>query len=284
MSDEEIEIHDANQMRGPAFRGLLKKWWIWVLILGLAAAAGAAAAIYWLPIGGAIAAGAVIIIGIVCVFAYADHVAAQAFYNAYAKSRGLTRSSTQIGGLTPFLQKGDRQRVDEMFAGKLNDEFEGSLCLYTYTEVSRDSDGDETTTDYPFTLALFSLPQTAAHLPELLCRRKSGMKALEGFEDKFRGKHERVTLESEAMRDRYEIFMQKEQDPVWVRRFFSPSFIVWLTESPPKKFAFELVAGTLVCYVPKHRDTTEGFDEMIAVGCSVAKRLADEAAETSSRA
>ena len=282
MPDEPIEIADANQTRGAAFRALLKKWWIRVLILGLAAAAGAATAVYWMPAGGAIAAGVVIVIGIVCVFAYADHVAAQAFYDAYAKSRGLIRSSTQVGGLTPLLKKGDRRRVDEMFAGKLNDEFEGSLCLYTYTEVSRDSDGDETTTDYPFTLAMFSLPGTTAHLPELLVQRKSGMKALEGFEDKFRGKHERVTLESEAMRDRYEIFMQKEQDPVWVRRLFSPSFIVWLTETPPRKFAFELVAGTLVCYVPKQRSNAEGLDEMITVGCAVAKRLADEAAETSS--
>jgi hypothetical protein len=28
-----------------------------------------------------------------------------------------------------------------------------------------------------------------------------------------------------------------------------PSFIVWLTESPPDKFAFELVDGILVAYV-----------------------------------
>jgi len=174
MSDEQLEITDANQMRGPAFRGLLKKWWIWVLILGLAAAAGGAAAVYFMPIAGLIAAAAVIIIGLACVFAYADHMAQEAFYDAYAKSRGLTRSETQVGGLIPLLQKGDRTRVDEMFAGKLNDEFEGSLVLYTYTEVSRDSDGDETTTDYPFTLAMFNLPQTAAHLPEILVQRKSG--------------------------------------------------------------------------------------------------------------
>ena len=282
MPDEEIEIHDANQMRGPAFRALLKKLWIWILILVLAGAAGAAAAIYFIPIGGIVAAAAVVIVGLICVFAYADHQAEQAFYDYYAKARGLTRSQNRIGGLTPLLQKGDSQTVEEMFSGRLMDEFDGSLVLYKYTVESRDSDGDKTETDYPFTLALFSIPETAAHLPELLVQKKSGFKALEGLEDKFRGNHERVTLESEAMRDRYEIFVQKEQDPIWVRRLFSPSFIVWLQETPPQKFAFELVAGTLVCYVPKKRDTTEGFDEMITVGCEVARRMMAEAAETSS--
>ncbi len=276
------EITHANQMRGSAFRSLLGEWWIWLLVLGLAIAAAAAAAIFWMPLGGAIAGGGVIILGLLCVFAYADHMAEEAFFDAYAESRGLTRSETQIGGLTPLLQKGDSRQVNEMFSGRLNDEFDGSLVMYTYTVESRDSDGDKTETDYPFTLAIFNLPQTVAHLPELLVQRKSGFKAFEGLEDKFRGNHERVTLESEAMRDRYEIFMRKDQDPIWVRRFFSPSFIVWLSESPPEKFAFELVAGTLVCYIPKHRDTAEGLDEMTKDGCAVARRLTDEAAETSS--
>ena len=79
------------------------------------------------------------------------------------------------------------------------------------------------------------------------------------------------------MRDRYEIFVGKEQDAVWVRRLFSPSFIVWLTDTPPKKFAFELVGGKLCAFVPKHRDSVEGLDEIIAVGCAVARRLREEA-------
>ena len=70
-----------------------------------------------------------------------------------------------------------------------------------------------------------------------MLQRKSGLKALEKFEDTFRRDHERVTLESEAMRERYEIFVKKEQDAIWVRRLFSPSFIVWLTDTPPKKYA-----------------------------------------------
>lgn len=275
------EITTANQMRGSAFAGLLKKLWIWVLIFGLAVLAGVVAGVYFMPAGGLIAAAAVVILGFICVWAYADHLAEEAFFNAYAESRGLTRSETQLDGLTPLLRKGDSQKVDEMFTGNLNDDFEGSLVLWKYTEVSTDSDGDRTETDYPYTMVVFYLPEVTPYLAELLVQGKSGFKALEGLEDKFRGDHERVTLESEAMRDRYEIFVTKDQDPIWVRRLFSPTFIVWLTEKPPKKFAFELVAGNLVTYVPKQRDSAEGLDEMITIGCEVARRLSAEVDESS---
>ena len=83
------------------------------------------------------------------------------------------------------------------------------------------------------------------------------------------------------MRDKYEIFMGKEEDAVWVRRVFSPSFIVWLTEAPPEKFAFELENGYLCAYVPKHRDSAEGLDEMTAIGVKVAERLREEATQSS---
>ncbi len=164
-----------------------------------------------------------------------------------------------------------------MFTGQLADGLEGTLALYTYTEESTDSDGNSHDTDYPFTLTLFDLPETVEHLPEMIVHPKSGLKALEKFEDAFRRKHERVTLESEAMRDRYEIFVGNEHDAVWVRRLFSPSFIVWLTGSPPKKFAFELVDGKLCAFIPKHRDSAEGLDEIVATGCEVARRLREEA-------
>ena len=121
-----------------------------------------------------------------------------------------------------------------------------------------------------------------ALVPELYCQRKSGLRALEKFEDVFRGSKERVKLESEALDDKYEIFASKSQDAVWLRRLFAPTFIVWLTESAPKKFAFELVGGTLCCYVSGHKKKAEELDEIGAATAAVAKRLRDEALETSS--
>ena len=78
-------------------------------------------------------------------------------------------------------------------------------------------------------------PSASAHVPELYCQRKFGLRALEKFEDVFRGSKERVKLESEALDKHYEIFVAKEQDQVWLRQLFSPTFIVWLTEAAPEE-------------------------------------------------
>ncbi|MCB0828375.1 MAG: hypothetical protein KDB62_06165 [Solirubrobacterales bacterium] len=274
------EINDANQMRVPLFAQLLEKPKTWILIV-LLGVVGAAAGLFVGPLFALLGLIVFLLIGVGITFWIADHRAEQAFYDAYAESRGLTRQGKgELAGLTPLLRKGDKQRCDEIFTGPLADGIDGTLALFVYTVASTDSDGNRTETDYPFTVILTDLPETNDHLPELLVQRQSGLKALEKFEDKFRGKHERVTLESEEMRDRYEIFVGKGQDPIWVRRLFSPTFIVWLTEAP-KKFAFELVGGHLCAFVPKHRDSAEGLDEVMSAGCEVADRLREEAATTS---
>jgi len=273
-------IADANSLRGAKFKELLgrPKTWIVIVICSLVAAACGALIEPVLA-----AAGFVItfLLGIGITFWIADHRAAQAFYEAYAESRGLTRyTSKSLGGVTPLLRKGDKQRVDVMFEGELAPGVEGQLALWTFIVESRDSKGNKTEVNYPFTLALFSLPETLQYVRDIRVQRQAGFKALEKFEDAFRRSHERVTLESEAMRDKYEIFMGKEEDAVWVRRLFSPSFIVWLAETPPEKFAFELENGYLCAYVPKHRDSATGLDEMTAVGIKVAERLLEEAAQS----
>lgn len=267
-------------MRGEEFGKLVRRPLPWVL----AVTGGLLLAAIGTAIGGAGVAAVGLLIGLLIglgvMFAVADHRAENAFYDSYAKSRGLDwQGPGDLERATPLLRKGDERKANEIFKGPLAEDVEGTLALYTYTEVSTDSDGDRQESNYPFTLLLTDLPETVAHLPELLVERQSGFKALEGFEDKFRRNHERVTLESEAMRDRYEIFVGKDQDEVWVRRLFSPSFIVWLTDAPPKKFAFELVEGKLCAFVPKHRDSAEGLDEIVDVGCEVARRLRDEANE-----
>ncbi|HEX3360271.1 MAG TPA: hypothetical protein VHS74_04690, partial [Solirubrobacterales bacterium] len=132
--------------------------------------------------------------------------------------------------------------------------------------------------------AMTEVPECVAHMPELYVKRKSGLRSLEKLEDVFRVGKKRVTLESEALAKRYEIFVGKEQDEVWTRRLFSPSFIVWLAESSPPKFGFELVDGTLVTFIPKHREDAESLDTMAAAIGTVAQRLLEESAQTSGAA
>ena len=104
--------------------------------------------------------------------------------------------------------------------------------------------------------------ECVAHVPELYCQRKSGLRSLEKLEDVFRAPR-RVKLESEALdKQATRSSAGKGQDEVWLRRLFSPTFIVWLTETAPEKFAFELVDGTLAATSAATRKTPPSWTDL----------------------
>ncbi|MCB0871088.1 MAG: hypothetical protein KDB52_09665 [Solirubrobacterales bacterium] len=278
-----VEVHHANQLRSAKFKELMGKKSTWAWLIGLSVLGGAVFGAFAGPVIGVLVLVGVFLIVLAVVFGIADSRAEDAFYDSYCSTHGLTRSpSPFIGELTPLLRKGDKSKTDEMFTGELAPGLNGDLVLYTYTEVHRDSDGDETETDYPFTFVHVEMPEIIQHLP-LLRVQRAGFRLFDGLEDKFGGA-DRVTLESETFDKRFEVFVARGQDQIWVRRLFSPSFIVWLTENPQKTFAFELEDGHLVAYVSKHMDDTESLEQVTEVGSFVAKRLLVEVAETSPRA
>lgn len=272
---------DANDLRGVHFRRLIRKPLTLILIAVFAIAAGAAGAAL---IGPAVGGGAfvlVIVIALVVVFAIADSRAADDFFAVYAQQRGMTRVSGRgrLPERTPLLRKGDDRYAERTLLGPLGDGVEGTLALYTYEEESTDGDGNRQTSYYHYTVGLVEVPECARLVPELYCQRKFGFRALEEFEDVFRRSKERVTLESEALLERYEIFAGKEQDANRLRQLFAPTFIVWLTDAAPEKFAFELVDGTLCCYVSGHKENAEDLDTVATATTAVAIRLREEALE-----
>lgn len=286
LADEKPALSNDNELRGDEFRKLMKK----PLVLGLLALGAIVAGIvgaFFAPFIGGIAFAGAILIGVVIVFAIADNKAETAFFDSYAESKGLTFGVGSLPETTNLLKEGDHRKTNRYMFGKLSrenvEEADVVLALYTYTNVSYDEDGNREETDYPFTVFYIEMPETVQHISELRVQRKFGFKALQGFEDAFRRNSERVELESEAMIDKYEIFVHKGQDPIWVRRLFSPSFIVWMTENPPNKFFFELQNGSLCCAVPKHRKNTEDLDEMLETGLGVVARLREEVKETSAK-
>jgi hypothetical protein len=272
---------DANDMRGYHFSRLMRTPLTLVLIALLTAAVFVGCLIF---IGAAIGAGGAIVallLGILVVFVIADKRAADDFFEVYAANRGLTlvHGRGRLPQATPLLRKGDDRYTERTLTGPIAESFDGTLALFTYEEETRDSDGDTQTNYYRYTLGLVEVPDCVSSVPELYCQRKFGLRALEKFEDAFRGDKERVTLESEKLLDKYEIFATREQDAVWLRQLFSPSFIVWLADSAPDKFAFELVDGTLCCYVNGHKEKAADLDAIAAATGAVAKRLRDEALE-----
>jgi hypothetical protein len=276
-------VDDADDLRGFHFKRLMRKPLTLILIGAFAVIVGGVLGGLIGPAIGGAAFVIAILAGVVVVFAIADSQAADAFFQAYAQRHGLVLGGrSSLPAATPLLRKGDDRYADRTLSGAIADGIEGTLALYTYEDETTDGEGNRQTNYYHYTLGLVEVPECVEHLPELYCQRKSGLRALEKLEDVFRRSKERVKLESEALDGKYEIFTGKGQDAVWLRRLFAPTFIVWLTDAAPKKFAFELVDGTLCCYVNGHKEDTAELDSIGAATAAVAKRLRDESGETGS--
>jgi hypothetical protein len=279
-AEEPIEIpDDANDLRGFHFKRLLNKPLTVGLIGGVAVAGGIALAVAVAPLVGLIGLVGLVLAGIGVVFALADAKAADSFFDVYAQRRGLTLGGRgPLPAATPLLRKGDDRYATRTLSGALSDGIDGTLALYTYEETTYNGKTQQTSY-YHYTLGLVEVPECVQSVPELYCQRKFGLRALEGFEDFFRGSKKRVELESEALADKYEIFSREGQDENWLRQLFAPTFIVWLTEAAPEKFAFELVNGTLCCYVSGSKEDSADLDAILTATTSVVARLREESAE-----
>jgi len=271
---------DADDLRGHYFKQLLRKPLTQALVAAPAIAGGVAGAAIVGPGVGAAAFLAALLVALLIVFAIADSHSEGAFFDHYANQRQMTVGGKRaLPPFTPLLRKGDDRYAERTLTGPLADDLDGIVALYTYEEETTDSKGNRQTNYYRYTIGLAQVSECAALVPELYCQRKFGLRALEKLEDAFRGSKKRVTLESEALDERYEIFAAEAQDQVWLRRLFSPTFIVWLGEEAPEKFAFELVEGMLCCYVSGHKESAEELDTLRAASAAVATRLREEAAE-----
>jgi hypothetical protein len=272
---------DAIELRGFHFRKLISSTSTLIVVGLLVVAAGVAAGVLLksAPFGG-IGAGAVLLIALIAIFAIADSRAADAFYEAYALSHNLTLMDgrMRMPEATPLLKKGDDRYAERLFEGQLGPDVTGKLANFTYEETTHTKDGKETNY-YRYTVGLTQVPGCAAFIPELYVQRKFGFRALEGLEDAFRGKKERVKFESEQLDRKFEIFVHEAQDPNLVHQLFSPTFIVWLIVKAPDKFAFELVGGNLCCYVNGHGDEVAELDRMRGATTAVATRLREESSE-----
>jgi hypothetical protein len=270
-------LDDADDLRGFHFRRLIRSrsTWLWggipAVVLAIALAFGN---VLWIPI---ILIAGLLITLLVC-WIMAVSRAEDAFFVAYAEERGLTRTEKgQLPGSTPLLRKGDERKAGEILSGPLSDGVDGTVALYTYTEVYYDKNGRHET-DYHFTVAMTEIPECRERLPELYANRKFGLRVFEKLEDVFRSK-QRVKLESEELDQAYEIFAAKEQDQNFLRQLFSPTFIVWMTDQAPEKFAFELEAGVLCCNVKGHKKSADELDGLRASTSHIASRIREEVRE-----
>jgi hypothetical protein len=271
---------DADDLRGFYFRHVLGRTLTRVLLAVAVVIAAVVGAVFAGPAIAAAAAAGALLVGLLVVFLIADSHSEDAFFQVYGQQRGMTvYERSRLPEATPLLRKGDDRYAERTLEGPLGDDATGMLALYTYEEETTDSKGNQQTNYYRYTVGITQVQECAGFVPELYCQRKFGLRALEKFEDVFRRSKERVKLESEALDERYEIFAGRAQDPSWLRQLFSPTFIVWLADSAPEKFAFELVDGNLCCYVSGHKKKADELDTIRAATAAVATRLREEALE-----
>jgi hypothetical protein len=271
---------DADATQGFHFRRLMGSA-VTLILGGIVVAAvliGVGVGVGW-GIGAAAAGGALLLVVLV-VWLIANSQAAQDFFNAYAAGRGLARvdGKSTLPPVTPLLRKGDKRYAEQRFNGVLPGGIDGSLCLYTYEDETRDSDGNKQTTYVHFTIVMTELPATAAYLQELYCQRRVGFRFMDSMEDVFR-KRQRVEQESAAVDKSYEIFIGEHDDMNKARQVLSPTFLVWLEQNSDENYAFELCAGSLVGNIKGHKKSAADLDRICSVSAAVARRLQEEAGE-----
>lgn len=247
----------------------------------LVAASGIGAGVAAGPaIGAAAAAGAVLVV-LAVAFALAHSAAVTDFFRVYSQQRGLTHHDGRgrLPAVTPLLRKGDRRYCEHAMSGRLPGGFEGTLARYTYEVDTTDSDGDRQTAYYHFNVVVTQIPESSARLRELFVERRSGARFLDGLEDAFRRKTERLELESEALDKRYELFHHRDDDLIYMHELFTPKFIVWLAEEAPKDFGFEYSSGTLCVNTKGHYEEAVELDRLCEAAARVHTRLFSEAIE-----
>ena len=215
------------------------------------------------------------------IFLYArqSSEAADDLFNAYATARGLTWSAglrdPSLHDL-PLLQRGDKRAFHRVAMGAMIDT-SGSVSHYTYTEISTDSEGNRTETDYHFTLVHLPLPPDVASRYPGVYVRKKGLVSSKMFD---RLTHDRkVELESAEFRKRYSLRVVDQQDDVALYELMSTSFIQHLADAASvdgQLVQFEQRSTSLMVYVKSHLDSSADMDALVAAALPIYRRYREE--------
>lgn len=263
---------DVGSMFGARMRTLggdnnlvLRIGWVSAFVLALIVALAGS------PIGGAVIAGiaALVSIGIAL---WQHSSAADEFFDRYAAARGLSHvegGSVQAG--VPLCGKGDKRKWPRVLSGNILGQ-QAQVAHYTYTEISTDSEGNRTETDYDFTTCVLRLPdQVAARFDGVyLAPRSFSFGALQ---DKLA--HDRgVKLESAEFHKRYSLRVVDSQDDIALYELFSTPFVHLLATGP--KVYWEQRGSDLVCWHKGHEDEAADLDSIVQGAAIVYQRYLEE--------
>lgn len=250
---------------GGARRPMLLAAWVGLLALGAI-----------LVLAGAIVPGIVVVVGVlvatVVVLVVQHGRASDDFFEAYATARGLrAEEDSMVAARVPLFAKGDKRKWPRVLRGRIAGN-PADLALYTYTDVSTDSEGNRTETDHDFTVLRFQLPPAVAARFVGVSLAPKGL-SFGALQDKLA--HDRaVKLESAEFHDRYSLRVVDSQDDVALYELFSPPFIQLLaTESP---VYWEQRGEHIVFWRKGHETEAVDLDHFCVTATPVLRRYFEE--------
>lgn len=239
--------------------------WIGALVAGPLLGIAFGSVLGWIVTGGAL-----LIAGIVLYRAHSS--ASDDFFGRYATARGLVPSpNPYVGAKVPLFRQGDKREWSRVLQGTIAGQ-PGSLAHYTYTTVTRDSEGNESETDHDYTVVHFPLPE---HVAQRFVGVSLSPKSLSfgALQDKLA--HDRkVELESAEFHKRYSLRVVDSQDDIALYELFSTTFVQTL--STTLQIYWEQRSGDLVVWRKGHETEAADLDRMCLEAWHVLHRYLEE--------
>ena len=276
-SARQVARVDADSTRAGHMRRMLgSRATVYALALG---AVGAMVFGAWLrePLVLLAAPAAVTIAVIALCFIAADRRAEQEFFLSFARARGLTYvPRTELLPLTPLLGAGDRREVRHWMEGALGDSLPSCGLGHYVFHVRRGTGRNARWTSHDFTVCVVDLEQGMVAYPGVfLARRPDLVDRVGGGTWLDTGTRRRLELESEALHERCDLWVERSQDDVRLLQLFSPSFVAWLADHPLHP-CFEYRAGTLVVYLERRLEDAGRLSWLLDATAGIARRLRQE--------
>ena len=193
----------------------------------------------------------------------------QSAYGELASSRGLEAlSSCDTDPLTPLLSEANGAPLQPALRGALGDGAEGIVGRLAYKRNKT----------FRFHVAYTAVPAATAFAPRVFCIRRGRSTRDDEFYG-FEARHSKLWTESTALNERFAVTTSPFQDPIWLRRLFSPSFVDWLRTAEPADFSFELAYGAVLGSIEENEPSADGLAALCDATAHVATRIREECEE-----
>ena len=194
---------------------------------------------------------------------------AQTTYQELAAARGLEALPVHDPGpLTPLLAEANGAPLRPALRGSLG---EGVTGLVGHLAYKRNK-------TFRFNVAIAEVSAATAFAPRVFCIRRGRSTRDDEFYG-FEARHSKLWTESTALNERYAVTTSPYQDPIWLRRLFSPSFIDWLRTAEPADFSFELAYGTVLGSIEEDDPGAASLAALCDATARVATRIREECEE-----